>query len=412
MILRQSQLFTKTTKENPKDEVSTNARLLMRAGFVSKVMAGVYSYLPLGLRVMEKIKTIVREEMNSLGAQEILMPALHPKENYEKTKRWDAIDVLFKIDGANNKELALGSTHEEIVTPLVQQYVKSYKDLPLAVYQIQDKFRNEARAKSGLLRGREFSMKDLYSFHKTAEDFEEFYKKAAQAYHRVFERCGMNAKYTAADGGVFSKFSHEFQVVTPHGEDIVFSCGNCDLHTNKEIVSADETCETCSEPLESTKAIEVGNIFPLKTKFSSAFDFTYTDADGKEQDILMGCYGIGISRVMGAIVEVHADEQGMVWPAAVAPADVHVVPVGDSEAVMKKANEIAITLSDHGKDVLFDDRDERPGAKFADSDLIGIPVRIVVSERLLEQNAVEVKERTAAEPTIVSEAEFYSQWGM
>ncbi len=410
MIFKQSKLFTKTSKENPKDEVSINAQLLSRAGYIDKVMAGVYSYLPLGLRVLTKIAKIVRSEMDGIGAQELLLPALHPKEYYLATKRWEAIDVLFKLEGAGSKELALGSTHEEIVTPLLQKFVHSYKDLPTAVYQIQTKFRNEPRAKSGLLRGREFLMKDLYSFHRDQADFEQYYTTVTEAYHRVFAQCGLDAKYTAADGGVFSKFSHEFQVFTPHGEDMVFSCGACDVHTNKELVS-DNTCEQCGGEREENKAIEVGNIFPLKTKFSTAFDFTYPDEKNTQQEILMGCYGIGVSRLMGAIVEVHHDDAGIIWPKEVAPYDVHVIALGQDEAVMKKAQEIAITLSEHGKDVLLDDRDVRAGVKFADSDLIGLPVRVVVSSGLLENNQVEVKERIAVEATTLDEAQLYSQWG-
>lgn len=411
MILLQSHLFSKTRKEAPKDEPSTNAQLLMRAGYIDKVMAGVYSYLPFGLRTLTKIKHIIREEMDALGAQEILMPALTPKENWVTTGRWDTLDVLFKLEGASHKEYALGSTHEEVVTPLLQKFVQSYKDLPRAVYQIQDKFRNEPRAKSGLLRGREFSMKDLYSFHATQEDLDAFYERVTLAYHRVFERLGLDAKLVEASGGSFSTYSHEFQVFTPYGEDLVYECTQCNRFQNKEIVEG-ATCTTCGSTLIEHKAIEVGNIFRLGSRFSDAFGLLAADEQGTKQPVLMGCYGIGPSRVMGTIVEVHHDDRGMIWPAAIAPYDVHIVAVSTEPAVLKKAEEIARILADHGKEVLFDDRDVRAGEKFADSDLIGIPVRVVVSEKLLKEGSVEVKERTSATAQILEESTFLAQWGM
>lgn len=411
MILLQSQLVSKTRREAPKDEVSTNAQLLTRAGYVDKVMAGVYTYLPLGLRILRKIQTIIREEMDALGAQEILMPALTPKEGWVATGRWDTLDVLFKLEGASGKEYALGSTHEEVVTPLMQNMVQSYKDLPKAVYQIQDKFRNEPRAKSGVLRGREFNMKDLYSFHMSQGDLDAFYEKATAAYHRIFQRVGLDAKLVEASGGSFSAFSHEFQVFTPYGEDLVYECPHCATYKNREIVHS-PTCPVCSAELIEHKAIEVGNIFRLGTRFSDAFNFSVLDGEGNKQPVLMGCYGIGPSRVLGTIVEVHHDDQGIAWPNAVAPFDVHVVSLSADEAVLKKAKEIALILSDHGKDVLLDDRDVRAGEKFADSDLIGIPVRVVISERLVQDNSVEIKERSAQAPVILGEASFLTQWGM
>jgi len=401
--MRQSKLFTKTIKENPKDEVSINAQLLIRAGFIDKLTAGVYSYLPLGLRVLKKIQNIVREEMNKIDGQEILMPALTPKEIWETTKRWDEIDVLFKMDGSGGKEYALGSTHEEVVTPLVKKFVKSYKDLPVAVYQVQDKFRNEPRAKSGLLRGREFNMKDLYSFHKDEKDFEDYYEKSKQAYLNIFERCGLEAKVVEASGGVFSKFSHEFQVFTEYGEDIVFSCTKCDHHQNQEIVeqASEQKCKTCGGKLEKNKAIEVGNIFPLKTKFTDAFKFKYLDKDGKEKPVLMGCYGVGPSRVMGSIVEIHNDENGMIWPEAVAPFKVHLISLC-KDGDIKKADKLYEDLTEAGVEVLYDDRDGvRAGEKFSDSDLIGIPNRVVISSKTLESDSVEIKERVSGKENMI-----------
>jgi len=398
--MRYSKLFGKTNKTAPHDADSTNARLLTQAGFINQLMAGVYTYLPLGLRVLKKIHNIVRDEMNKLGASEIYMPALHPKDVYDKTQRWDKIDVLFKLEGHGEKQYALGSTHEEIVTPLVQQYVHSYKDLPLSVYQIQDKFRNEQRAKSGLLRGREFSMKDLYSFHLTEEDFLDFYEKSKLAYLNVFKRCGLDAMIVEASGGVFSKFSHEFQVATQHGEDLIFHCA-CGFAQNKEIaeVKDGDVCPSCKTgKIVETKSIEVGNIFPLKTRFTDAFGFKVQGPDRQMHDVLMGCYGIGPSRVMGSIIEIHNDDRGMIWPKSVAPFDVHIVSLSNKdEAIKEKINDTAESLmrdlESKGVEVLWDDRDASAGEKFADADLIGIPLRLVVSEKSLAEDSIEWKER-------------------
>ena len=398
--MRYSHIFGKTNKTAPHDADSTNARLLTQAGFINQLMAGVYTYLPLGLRVLKKIHNIVRDEMNKLGASEIYMPALHPKDVYDKTERWEKIDVLFKLEGHGEKQYALGSTHEEIVTPLVQQYVHSYKDLPLSVYQIQDKFRNEPRAKSGLLRGREFSMKDLYSFHLTEEDFLDFYEKSKQAYLNVFKRCGLDAMIVEASGGVFSKYSHEFQVATEHGEDLIYHCG-CGFAQNKEIaeVKDGDVCPSCKTgKIKETKSIEVGNIFPLKTRFTEAFGFKVQGPDRQMHDVLMGCYGIGPSRVMGSIVEIHSDDRGMIWPKSVAPFDVHIVSLSNKdEAVREKIDETAESLmrdlETQGVEVLWDDREASAGEKFADADLIGIPLRLVVSEKSLAEDSVEWKER-------------------
>lgn len=399
--MRQSQLFTKTLREAPKDEVSLNAQLLIRAGFVDKLMAGVYTFLPLGLRVLKKIQNIIREEMNAVGGQEVLMPALSPKENWETTGRWNGLDVLFKLDGAGDKEYALGASHEEVVTPLLQHFVKSYKDLPVAVYQIQNKFRNELRAKSGLLRGREFNMKDMYSFHRDEADMDAYYEKVSAVYFKIFQRCGLDAKIVEATGGTFSKFSHEFQVFTEHGEDDVYVCKKCGKNQNKELVT-DIKCPYCGETREIKKAIEVGNIFKLKTKYSAPFGFKYSAEDNEEKDVFMGCFGIGPSRVMGAIVEVGHDTAGIIWPATVAPFDVHLVSLAKDEADIRRADEIYEQLVKSGKEVLYDDRvDVSAGAKFADSDLIGIPYRYVVSHKTLEQNSVEVKKRDEEKANLV-----------
>ncbi len=403
--MRYTKLFGKTSKTVPHDADSVNARLLAQAGFVDQHMAGVYTYLPLGLRVLNRVKDIVREEMDAIGGQEILMPALLSKEPWEVTGRWEdpGPEVMFRVQGRGGKEYGLGWTHEEIVTPLAKRHINSYRDLPFALYQIQDKFRNEPRAKSGLLRGREFSMKDLYSFHADVDDLDRFYAEAAQAYQNIFRRCGLDALYVEASGGAFSKYSHEFQVLTENGEDIVYHCDKCGYAQNKEISEYKEgdDCPKCDGKMKEDKAIEVGNIFRLKDRFTSAFGVTYTDADGKEQKVVMGCYGIGPSRVMGSVVEVHHDDRGMRWPKELAPYPVHLVALTgkDEEAsnrVIEEADRIERELAEAGFEPLYDDREGiRAGEKFADADLIGLPVRIVVSEKTVAEGKAEWKERTS-----------------
>ncbi len=408
--MKYSRFFGKTNKNAPHDADSANARFLIQGGFVNQLAAGIYTYLPLGLRVITKIKQIVREEMNAIDSNEILMPALIPKDPWMTTGRWDKIDVLFKLEGAGEKEYALGPTHEEVVTPLVQQFVKSYKDLPVSVYQIQDKFRNEARAKSGLLRGREFAMKDMYSFHRTSEDLEAYYERAQGAYANVFARLGLNAILTEASGGVFSKYSHEYQVATPYGEDLIYVCDACGSSQNREITEAKDgdSCGKCGKgTIKEVKAIEVGNIFKLSTRFADDFGFTTTDEEGKQGQVWMGCYGIGISRLAGSIVEIHHDDNGIIWPKSVAPFSVQLVSLrSKDEAVMQRILETAESLhadlEKAGVEVLWDDREAAsPGEKFADADLIGIPLRIVVSEKTLKEEAVEWKERHVADSMLV-----------
>lgn len=395
--MRQSELFTKTTKETPTGETSFNAQVLIRGGFIDKVAAGIYSFLPLGHRVHEKIKNIIREEMNAIGGQEIFMPALTPKEVWETTNRWDNFDVLFKLEGADKKEYALGATHEEIVTPLVKKHIFSYKDLPKFVYQIQTKFRNELRAKAGLLRGREFSMKDLYSFHASEEDLNEYYKIAQKAYFKIFERCGLlDLTYlTFASGGAFSKYSHEFQTLAGNGEDIIYICEDCNIAVNKEIITEQSTCPNCgNKKLKEEKAIEVGNIFKLGNRFSRDFGFGYMDENGEKKDVIMGCYGMGPSRLMGTIVEIHNDARGIIWPEEIAPYKIHLVEVKSKKLEVRSAAEkIYNKLQEAEIEVLYDDREIGAGEKFADADLIGCPIRIIVSEKTLAKDCVEVKRR-------------------
>lgn len=395
--MRYSKLFGKTIKDAPSDEVAINAKLLTKAGFIRKEIAGVYNFLPLGLRVLNKISNIVREEMNAIGGQELELTTLQNKQSWEKTGRWSSFDALFKAKSQLEIEYPLGPTHEEVIVPLVKQFVNSYKDLPLYVYQIQTKFRDEKRAKSGLLRGREFLMKDLYSFHTDEKDFEKYYEIAKKAYKKLFQRLGLDAIETQAGGGTFSKFSHEYQVITEAGEDEIIYCPGGDFSANAEIslVKEGKQCDLGHGLLKKAKAIEVGNIFPLKTKFSETFGLTYKDKDGKENPVVMGCYGIGISRLMGTIAEVYNDGKGIVWPESVAPYDVHLI------SIRKNADDIYEKLQKAGVEVLYDDREDvSAGGKFADADLIGIPVRLVISEKT--QDKVERKKRTEEKTELLS----------
>jgi len=397
--MRQSQLFTKIERNAPKDEATVNAQLLARAGFVSKLMAGVYSYLPLGLRVLNKIEQIVREEMDAIGGQEVSMPIIHPKANWVTTGGWDKIDVLFKVKSRTEKDYALGQSEEEVVTPLVMKYLNTYKDLPKAVYQINWKFRDELRSKSGLLRGVEFLMKDMYSFHESQEDFEKFYVVAKKAYLRIFERMGLVAKVTEASGGAFTeKISYEFMVLTDAGEDDILYCNACDFCVNVEIAKEKEgeVCTRCNQgKLAKARASEVGNVFDLGQKFTKAFDASFTDKDGKQQYPIMGCFGIGVSRAMGVIVEKYHDDKGIVWPKSVAPFAVHLLALNGVNA-----DGIYESLQKTGIQVLYDDRETSAGEKFAAADLIGIPWRLVASPKLGDQ--LELCQRHTGELTIMT----------
>ncbi len=404
--MRQSRLFTKTLKNAPKEEVSINAQFLIRGGFIEKTGAGIYTYLPLGKRVLSKIETIIRQEMDAIDGQEILMPALHPKEYWDKTGRWESFGALFKLIGHGDKDFALGATHEEIVTPTAQKFIFSYKDMPKSVYQIQTKFRNEPRAKSGVLRGREFSMKDMYSFHTDQENVDTYYDVVAEAYEKVYVRCGIGEQtlMTYASGGAFSKYSHEFQTLSETGEDTIFVCESCKKAVNQEILEeVKQSCPECgNNSLQEKNAIEVGNIFKLGTRFSDAFKFTYASEEGAEKPVHMACFGLGPSRVMGTIVEVHHDENGIIWPQEVAPYHVHLVSLCKDEKDVEKADALYKKLTEKGIEVLYDDRpDARAGEKFADSDLIGIPTRLVISPKTIEKDSVEIKERTSSESSLV-----------
>ncbi len=399
--MRQSKLFTKTRREAPADEISKNAELLIRGGFINKEMAGVYDFLPLGLRVLNKIENIIREEMNIIGGQEISMTALQDPEIWKKTDRWsdDKVDVWFKTKLKNDAELGLGCTHEEPITKIMTNFVSSYRDLPFFAYQFQTKFRNELRAKAGILRGREFLMKDMYSFCKDEQEHNDFYEKSKVAYMNVYKRVGLgHLTYVVfASGGMFSKYSHEFQTVTSVGEDLIYLDEDKGIAVNKEVLN-DEVLSSLGltrDKLVEHKAIEVGNIFTYGKRYSEPLNLSFTDEKGETKPVFMGAYGIGVSRLMGTIVEVLADDKGIVWPESVAPFKVHLLSLGESEAVKKQADEVYETLTKNNIEVLFDDRvDMSAGEKFADADLLGMPYRAVVSERSMKEGGVELKKRT------------------
>lgn len=400
--MRQSQLITKAVRYDPKDEITVNAKLLVRAGFVNKLMAGVYSYLPLGLRVLRKIENIVREEMNAIGGQEILMPLLHPKDIWQKSGGWDRIEVLFKLKSRTGKDYALGQSEEEVVTPLVGNYIQTYADLPVAVYQIHWKFRDELRSKSGLLRGVEFLMKDMYSFHRDQSDFEKFYEIVKKAYFKVFKRLQLVAKATEASGGSFSeKISYEFMILTDAGEDEILYCDSCEFCVNVEIAERQvgDICPKCRQgKLARATASEVGNVFDLGQKYVRDFNITFTDKDGARKFPVMGCYGIGISRLLGVIVEKSHDEKGIIWPFSVAPFEAHLLELGEASA-----SSIYKYLKNKGIDVLYDDREISSGQKLVEADLLGIPYRLVVSPKTGKK--IELKLRSSRKSRLVSQFE-------
>lgn len=400
--MKQSKLFTKTRKESPKDEASINAQLLIRAGYVYKEMAGVYTYLPLGLRVLKKIEHIIREEMNGVGGQEVLMTTLQNPDVWKASGRWDdkVVDNWFKSAFAAGGDVGLASTHEEPLSNILKQHVTSYKDLPVYIYQFQTKFRNELRAKSGLMRGREFLMKDLYSFNRTEKEFKKFYESVAKAYLNIFEQVGLgNLTYrTFASGGSFSKFSDEFQTVSDSGEDTIYIDEKKNIAVNKEVYTNDVLTELKLDKtkLKKVKAIEVGNIFPLGTRFAESAGLAYKDDKGKQHYPVMGSYGIGLGRLMGTIVEVHHNDKGIIWPVSVAPFAVHLISI----KVDKAAEKVYHSLTKQGIEVLYDDRDVSAGEKFADSDLIGIPYRLVVSEKT--KNKIEFKQRNSSQEEMLN----------
>ncbi len=415
--MKQSRLFTKTRREAPADEVSRNAQLLIRAGFVHKEMAGVYAYLPLGLRVVEKIKEITRAEMNVIGGQEIIMTALQKKETWERTNRWDdeMVDVWFKSELKAGGEVGFGWSHEEPIGEMMQNYIASYKDLPVYVYQFQTKLRNELRAKSGIMRGREFVMKDMYSFSLGEEDHTAFYNATIDAYMRVYDRLGIGKDtfVTFASGGAFTQFSHEFQTITDAGEDQIYINREKNIAINEEVLN-DETLlklNVTREELQLVKTAEVGNIFNFGRQKAADIGLTFMNEAGENIPVWMGSYGIGITRVMGVIVEKFSDEKGMVWPESVAPFLIHLVELSNGDTSIKDfADGLYSTLTAKGIEVLYDDRVARAGEKFNDSDLIGLPYRVIVSKKTQEEGKFEVIERRTGEVQYMSEEELYNKF--
>lgn len=410
--MRQSHLFTKTLKDAPSDEVSKNAQLLIRAGYVHKELAGVYDLLPLGMRVVEKIKQIIREEMDRIGGQEFLMSSLQAKETWTKTNRWDdeVVDVWFKSQLKSGGEVGFGWSHEEPITEMMQNHLASYKDLPVYVYQFQNKFRNELRAKAGVMRGREFIMKDMYSFSLTEEQHDDFYKKATEAYKRCFDRLGIGEDtfVTFAAGGAFTEFSHEFQTISEAGEDEIYINREKNIAINEEVYS-EETLKdlgVTADELEKVKTIETGNIFSFGTKKCEEMGLVVNNEAGEKVPVHLGSYGIGITRAMGAIVEKMADEKGIVWPEEVSPYQVHLVTLGtDDPEVVKLAESVYEALLQHGIEVLYDDRSVSPGQKLAESDLLGITTRMVIGRKTLESSEIEVVNRATGKTTMIAESD-------
>ena len=407
--MRVSKLFTKTSKTAPADEVAKNAQLLIRAGYVYKEMAGVYTLLPLGYRVLEKIIAIVKDEMDRVGGVQMKTSALQSKEVWQTTNRWDdtVVDNWFKTRLKNDTELGLSFTNEEAYSNIVRGYVKSYKDLPIYLYDFKTIFRNELRSKSGIMRGREFYWKALYSFSKDKNEHDLFYETMKTAYHNVFRRVGIGDQtyLTFASGGTFAKYSHEFQAVSDAGEDIIYVDESKNIAINEEVLS-DEVLADIGlnrSELVQKKSIEVGNIFSLAHKFSEPFGLAYTDKDGATVPVFMGSYGIGITRLMGTIVEMLSDDKGIIWPEAIAPYKVYLVSIGEQGAV--EAEKLYDELTARGVEVLFDDRDERPGTKFADAELMGIPYRLTVSDRLVEQNKLELTKRLDGQTSLLTASE-------
>lgn len=408
--MRQSELFTKTLKEAPKNEVAKNAQLLERGGFVFKNSAGVYSYLPLGWRVLQKISGIIRDEMNKIGGQEIFMPALVEKKYWDATGRWNVdISIEAKARGEKEPNFVLGWSHEDILASMATKFISSYKDLPFYAYQIQTKFRHEPRAKSGLLRGREFVMKDLYSFHEDEKDLLKYYEKVKEAYFNIFNHCGLKSIYTLAGGGVFtSNFTHEFQVLSEVGEDTIFLCSKCEYAENIEIskLKNGDFCSKCEGKIVQKKSIEVGNIFNDGTEYSEKVGLYFTNKNGQKNPVWMAAYGIGISRILGTIVEIYNDANGIIWPKNISPFSVHLLALSGGKG---EAEKIYNSLIKDEIEVLYDDREDKTvGEKFADADLIGIPLRVIVSVKTLEKDSVEIKKRNSKETELIKIKNIYS----
>jgi prolyl-tRNA synthetase len=404
--MRQSKLFYKTSKEVPKTAEVASHKLLLRAGFIRQLAAGLYSFLPLGFRVEKKIENIIRQEMDNIGCQELFLPALQPKKLWLESGRWDKMDPpLFKLKDRHRKEFALGSTHEEVITDLAKSYLISYKDLPQALYQLQTKFRNEIRFSGGLLRAREFIMKDLYSFHSNKDDLEKFFNKVISAYENIYKRCGLKAIKSEASGGVFTKGeTYEFQVLSEVGEDRIMFCLKCGWAANLEVIGEKkkEKCPQCGRELVQKKSIEVGHTFKLGAKYSQAMGLLFLDKKGVKKPVVMGCYGIGVGRLMATIVEINHDKKGIIWPKEVSPFQCHLVQLENDRKVVKTAERLYKSLEEAGWETLYDDRKEASiGEKFAEADLLGLSCRFVVSRKTTDKESVEVKERKSSKKKLI-----------
>lgn len=404
--MRVSKLFTKTSKNVPADETARNAQLLIQAGFVYKEMAGVYAYTTLGLKVLDKIKQILREEMDAIDGQEIIMTSLQSPDVWKKTGRWsdDTVDIWFKTKLKDDSEVGLAWSHEEPIMAMMNRFINSYKDLPTSVYQFQTKLRNELRVKSGIMRGREFVMKDMYSLHASAEDLEQYYNKVTEAYKKIYNRLGIgeDTYVTFASGGAFTKFSHEFQTICDAGEDTLYVNREKNIAVNEEVLDdALKELGISRDDMEVVRSVEVGNIFNFGSEKSESMGIFYTDKDGTNKPIYLASYGIGITRVMGVIAEKFCDDKGLVWPEAVSPAKVYIVSIGGEE-VVKKADALYDELTSKDIEVIYDDRDERPGTKFADAELIGIPYRVTVSDRLIAEDKYELTVRKNGETRLLT----------
>lgn len=392
--MKQSQVFIYTFKDAPKELQGASAVLLWKAGFIDQLASGIYSFLPLGWRVHQKISKIISQEMDKIGGQEVYLPSLQPKALWLETSRWDKIDPpLFKLKDRHDKDLALGSTHEEVITEIIRKRIKSFKDLPFMLYQIQVKFRNELRPTLGLLRTREFVMKDAYSFHSDEKDFQGFYKLVISAYKNIFRHCGICAVLVEADPGTIGgKSSHEFMVLAESGEDKVVLCPKCDFAANFTVFK-EKHCPKCKSFLLQKNCIEIAHIFNLNNVYSQKMGAYFLDNGGKRKPLLMGCYGIGIGRLMASIVEASNDQNGIIWPKEISPFQIHLLTLEQNKKVLNVAAKIYQDLENLGFEVLFDDRSLSFGQKLVESDLIGIPLRLVVSSKTVEKNAIEVKSR-------------------
>ncbi len=371
-------------------------KIAVKGGYIYQTFQGGYTLTPLGWSVVRKIENIIREEMNAIDGQEMLMPVVCGADLWKETGRYDSMDNIAKFKSRSGADYVICPTHEEVVTDYARSVIKSYRQMPFMVYQIQTKFRDELRVRAGLIRTREFIMKDGYSFHETQEDLEKYYKRCFDAYYKIYKRCGLKnvTDVMSATGDMGGKIAHEFQLINEMGEDTLYIC-DCGFRANKELEETDSTvCPKCGKTLNKVRGIEIGNIFQLGKKYTDSMHMTYTAEDGTEKTPIMGCYGIGVSRVMAAIIEESADDNGPIWNMETAPFAVEVIGLTDKEGkTLPKAEEIYNNLKSAGVEVLLDTRDNRAGEKFADADLISAPIRLIVSAKNMAQNQIEVKYR-------------------